>query len=433
MEPSRHPKRYRNSAESIKRALDKMAQDTRIAVDRMVGNIHGPGGLNQSLHQTQSKMSLAEIAAGKLKSAIGGLAAIGTITGLLFEASKASSELEQSFFQMSKTFGENSTAMIARARTMADQMSHYFSVQDIQYAFIKTADSMQRYGIQGQQYLDLVARATDVAAAKGLSLKESIDRIESAMRGEAEASEYLGLTLNDTYMKTIAFDGKLKEHWETMADTNKAYYRYIELLSQTEKYTGSAKEATATLGGAMSSLWNTLKDRVAPAMQKVNETLARYISLITKAMSMPTLDEVIASKRATASGGDPFGAISNRDRQTAGMDLLDLYRAKQAGKIGTTGMGIAPPAIATDPKKLLQQYKDVLEVEEDSFKASGRAKDWSAAKEGCILGREAEKCSGRLGRGQSHLSRIGRSHEQGRARARCFREEGCTRGEKSGG
>ena len=160
-------------------------------------------------------------------------------------------------------------------------MKSYYDFTDISYAFTKSADSMQRYRITGENYINMVSRAMDVGAAKGLELKESIDRLESAMRGEAEASEYLGVTLNDTYMKNKSFNGSLRDTWESLSDNQKAFYRYHELLRQTEKYNGAAARATETFTGAVKSLANAIKDDLGPSLAGMSRDTASFVNQLS--------------------------------------------------------------------------------------------------------------------------------------------------------
>lgn len=287
------------------------------AIDKVKGGLDG---------MAKGVGSLRNLATGML----GATTAVGALSAGLAMAAKYGSELERSAFTMSKTFGDRTSEMTDAARNMAEQMGHYFSLQDVEYAFAKTADSMERYGIKGQQYLNLVARASDVAAAKGMELKESIDRIESAMRGEAEASEYLGVTLNDTYMKNMAFNGALKDTWEKLSDNAKATLRFNELMEQTGKYSGSAADATNTFSGALSSLWNTIVDRVGPALSKLTGQLASFVNMANNALKAASLDEKIVQNKAVLdlAETDPFGAVSQRDVAEARQNLMDLYRAK---------------------------------------------------------------------------------------------------------
>ena len=216
---------------------------------------------------------------------------VGTSLGVLSGVSVAgfaamAGKAQTSAFQMQKAFGAGADAMIAKAKQLSESAGNYYGLEEVQYAFVKTGDSMARYGITGENYLNLVNRAMDVGAAKGLELKDSIDRIESAMRGEAEASEYLGVTLSDTYMKNMAFGGSLRDTWEKLSDNEKAMYRYQEFMKQSGKYTGSAAEASKTFDGALSSLANTIKTALTPALIDFAEAAAGTIQAIGRGASV---------------------------------------------------------------------------------------------------------------------------------------------------
>jgi hypothetical protein len=381
----------RDASRMMSQALKQMADTASSAssqaeqsINKMTKSISDGGATG--------KIDALKNALKGIPTALGGLAGVtgilAGVTAAVAGLAKVGSEAEQSLFSMSKTFGAQTTAMVAQSQQLAARMNHAFSSMEIQQAFVRTADAMARYGIQGTQYVDLVARAADIAAAKNIDLEQSMTRLEAAMRGEAESSEYLGVTLNDTYMKTTAFGGALKETWEVLDENSKAALRYNEMLDQTGKYSGAAADSTTTFSGAMSALWNTLVDRVAPALAKVSSMVGEYIGLINKAMSAPTLDQVMAGKRGAIEAGinSPFSNMSNRELQEQQMDLLDQQRAKQAGKIGTTGEGVnrqelAKSMIKTDPEKQLKWFKEQLQAEQDQMILSGNIKDLSAKKE----------------------------------------------------
>lgn len=372
----------RDASRQINQALKSMGDQAQSEGKKAADALSGSGNsISSSIRKLQSDTGLLASVPARMSTAVGMM--VGSLAAAGVAAIKMGADYERSLFSMSQTFGERTTEMVARSQNMAERIGHYFNMGEIQYAFIKTADSMARYGIQGQQYMQLVERAADIAAAKNMELKESIDRLESAMRGEAEASEYLGVTLNDTYMKTMAFDGALKDHWETMSDVNKAQYRLAELLQQTEKYTGAAEAATTTFSGAMSTLWNTLKDRVGPALSYVSSKLGEYVGLINKAMSLPTLDEIISQKRGSIGAAitSPFSNVSRDRLQSMQMDYLDSIRARQAGVLGTTGDRSTIALPAPDPDKTVKAAKESLDTLRSAYANSGKAAEWSAAKE----------------------------------------------------
>lgn len=354
------------------------------------------GNVDASVGRMTRSLQAVPVAIGGMAASLG---AIGAVSAAMYGVSRAAVENERSVFTMSKTFGERTGYMLAEARRMSEGMKGYFSQSEIQYAFTKTADSMQRYGITGRQYMDLVARASDVAAAKNMSLRDSIDRLESAMRGEAEASEYLGVTLNDTFMKNMAFNGSLKESWETLDDNVKSHYRLVEMLDQTSKYTGSAKEATSTLSGALSALANTLMDRLSPALSVVTGKLAAFVNLVTSAVRaqdvMGRQAEItgklaaeqqklndLQQKQQGFFGGfvDPKAVeLASRNIEKYKTELRDLYRYQQLGAM--TPATSSAPTVEPNAEKVLKQARDNLDQQRAIAANAGAIKDWSAAKE----------------------------------------------------
>lgn len=170
---------------------------------------------------------------------------------------------------MNTTFGGMAADYMAQAQKISDASRNMFHVDEIMSSMSRFASGMKRYGIEGEEYVNMISRATDVAAGRNMELEETMSRLESAMRGEAESAEFLGLTLNDNYMKSMAFGGALKDVWEKMTDTEKAQYRYIEMMNQTGEYTGKAGEASQSFEGQVKILWNTLKDALIPVLSNV--------------------------------------------------------------------------------------------------------------------------------------------------------------------
>jgi len=255
----------------------------------------------------QSLFSVAQALAGAYGLKM--LATSAVQTGIAFE---------QAAFSMQKTFGAQAERMISLARQIADQAGQFYRWDEVAYAFTKTADSMQRYGITGERYVNMVSLAADIGAAKNLELKESIDRIESAMRGESEASEYLGVTLNDTYMKNVAFNGALADQWEKLSDQAKAFYRYNELLNQTGKYVGSANEATNTLSGAWKKLTNQLAQEFEPLVKGINFELKNLVQLASESMSIVNAGPTVHRFKIDPKTGAAAPAEDNAAKPAAG-------------------------------------------------------------------------------------------------------------------
>ena len=197
-------------------------------------------------------------------------------------------EHERAVRLMNVTFKGAAGEMTQKAKEISRATENLFHTDEIMNSMARFASGMKRYGIEGEDYINMISRATEVAAARSMGLEETMQRLEAAMRGEAESAEYLGLTLNDTYMKTIAFNGALKEKWETMTDLEKSAYRYQEMMNQTAEYEGSAAEAAGSFEGQIKKVWNSIKDLLIPILRVLAPILAKIAegwNLIINALS----------------------------------------------------------------------------------------------------------------------------------------------------
>lgn len=132
----------------------------------------------------------------------------------------------------------------------------------------------QNYGLTIEQTQRLIRVSADLAGIRGIGVSEAFERVQSAIRGEAEASEYLGLTLNDTFIKNNALNGSVRNTFERMTDAQKAQIRYGEVLRQTAQFSGLAASSANSLEGAQrraasssEALGRTVGGVLAPAMR----------------------------------------------------------------------------------------------------------------------------------------------------------------------
>ncbi len=241
--------RMSDSASTGLKAADKNFKDLNKTTGENVTATNKAGTAADGLKGKMVSLSTGFVTA---IAAMGVAVASAAVISFFVGATKSAADYEMQLFSMGKTFGSASTDMIAKAKEMAE--GTVYSNREIMESMTKVNDSFSRYGITGEQALRVISLGMDVAAAKGLNLKEATDRIESAMRGEAEASEYLGFTLGDTYMKTTALNGAYKDRWEKMTEAEKAQARYNEVLVQSTKYEGAATDAANTFSGKMSIL-----------------------------------------------------------------------------------------------------------------------------------------------------------------------------------
>jgi hypothetical protein len=140
----------------------------------------------------------------------------------------------------------------------------------------------KRLGFSEAQMRVLIERTADLSAGK-TDLNGGIERVTAAMRGEAEASEYLGLTLNETYIKSWydAHDAT-GVAWKDLTDIQKAQVRYNVFLEQSGPLAGKAAGSINTLAGAYSLVRKEISDNIGQnenavaATKHIAETIAAH-------------------------------------------------------------------------------------------------------------------------------------------------------------
>jgi len=219
-----------------------------------IRTIADTSGVKQTQRAVQeSRRSLS--AAGA--AAIGGIAGVAAgqltnqvqnLVGAFGESVQAAREHERVIRATGMAYGQAA----GQFQTFAQQLSATtgFTSDAILEAALSARTLSQNYGLSIQQTQKLIKVSGDLARLRGIGIAESFERVQSAIRGEAEASEYLGLTLNDTFLTNQAMNGSLKNTFGTMTDVQKAQVRYNELLRQTEAFSGLAATSADSLDAA---------------------------------------------------------------------------------------------------------------------------------------------------------------------------------------
>jgi hypothetical protein len=137
-----------------------------------------------------------------------------------------------------------------------------YSESSLKGAISRTIDMTKRLGLSADQMKVLISRTGDLSAGK-TDLEGGIERVTAAMRGEAEASEYLGLTLNENYVKAWYEAHEAHEKaWKDLTDLEKAQVRYQIFLEQTNSTQGRAAKSAQTFQGALALVDKAIEDAV---------------------------------------------------------------------------------------------------------------------------------------------------------------------------
>lgn len=196
-----------------------------------------------------AKMESRWTGAGKAIAAAFSVAAVIEFGRKLQEAAEVALETERAILLMNTSIGAaqrefgdvvGSTEDWAATMTELRTETGLYSERELASAIARTVDMTKRLGLEAEQMKTLLKRTTDITAGK-TDLVGGIERVTAALRGEAESAEFLGLTLNEDYIKTRALaEGLSQELWPALTDVEKAQLRYNVFLEQTNELSGQA-------------------------------------------------------------------------------------------------------------------------------------------------------------------------------------------------
>lgn len=208
-------------------------------------------------------------------AAIGGLYAVKatwtSLTTAAMDADKATFNLSTSINAANREFQVGSTASWAQnVRALTEELKVY-SGQAIEEAAAKTIMMTKRYQLNEQQMVKVIRAAANLGVGN-YDLAQSVEDVTAAIRGEAEASEKLGLTLGEPYVKA-AYEaaGATKGLWKDLNEAEKAQIRLGLLLQQSDPLLGKAAASANTYGGALSLLGGNFTTLKAALGQVVTE------------------------------------------------------------------------------------------------------------------------------------------------------------------
>jgi len=314
-------------------------------------------GLDKSVKAMQtfnkSVTSGKDIASGltnQIKGLIGayaGISAISSAVDIVKDSETAFYNLKSSVEAANREFGnigslEDWESTITR---LSDELVIY-SDTALANAISKTVDMTKRLGLSKDQMEEVIQRSADLGAGK-FELSDSVERVTAALRGEAEASEALGLTLNETYVKAwFEANDATKKAWKDLTDVEKAQVRYQVLLEQSAALHGRAAGSAETFSGAiqlvkkeienavvqnkdlvtaMNDLAQVLRDNAGEIGTFISQLISGAAKLVEFAVKYKEVLAVIAGTAVTVS------IVSK---------LVGIFTALNAAFVVLTGSGI---------------------------------------------------------------------------------------------
>jgi hypothetical protein len=219
---------------------------------------------NASMSAGNQVMSGVTAGIRNLVAAYAGFSAVAGATRIMQESETAAYNMQASVNAANREFEnvgsvEEWESAISR---MSDELKIYSNTA-LKNAVSRTVDMTKRLGLSKDQMEEVIKRSADLGAGK-TTLEGAIERVTAALRGEAEASEFLGLTLNENYIKSWYEANKVTEKaWKDLTDIEKAQIRYQVLLEQSDEMQGRAAGSVTTLAGAYAQMRKEVDDAIS--------------------------------------------------------------------------------------------------------------------------------------------------------------------------
>lgn len=198
----------------------------------------------------------------QLAGAFAGLSAIGDIGTMLKTADQNAYGLSASIQAANREFAIGSAEDWGQTVSELSQKLKIYSESDLKGAAARTIDMTKRLGLNAEQMKKVIELSGDLAAGR-TTIEGAVERVTSALRGEAEAAEFLGLTLNETYVKGwYEAKGATDGAWKSLSDLQKSQIRYNVFLEQAIPLQGRAAESINTWSGALAYVKATVADSI---------------------------------------------------------------------------------------------------------------------------------------------------------------------------
>lgn len=253
-----------------------------------------------------------------------------------------------------RTYGESADELIAFSEAIQDTTN--FS-NDAAIAAANSFGTLARnYSLTAAEIQNLISVTADLAATKGIGLVDAANRVQAAIRGEAESAEYLGLTLNQMAIDhdNVTF---------SMSNAEAAQFRLNAVMTQSTFAMGAAEaQAQGTYGALVD-----IRDSVQDAAQSFGDFLG-------------PLGEVGAF---AADNAIQLGVMGLALRELANSALAANAVMGASGLLGTltrygrlAGVGVGLAAVAADLLMVEEAGADAAEMFEaaspviDAFRES---------------------------------------------------------------
>lgn len=178
---------------------------------------------------------------------------VGVLVGGLALAGASYRDQQIALSTLGRAYGDNADQMRDFANQIQDTTN--FSNDAAVQAANDAATLIRNYGFTADEVQRVLQISTDLAATSGKGLEDTTYRVVAALRGEAEAAEALGLTMNqqsiDRQNLTLS-----------MSNEEAAHFRLNALYQQAAFAQGAAAEQADTFYGSIVDVTHGLQDQI---------------------------------------------------------------------------------------------------------------------------------------------------------------------------
>ena len=288
----------------------------------------------------------------QLAGAFAGLSAIGQVATMLKTADQNAFALAASIKAANREFEVGSAADWEQTIATLSARLRVYSESDIRGATARTIDMTKRLGLNAAQMERVISLSADLSAGR-TDLEGGVERVTAALRGEAEAAEFLGLTLNETYVKGwYEARGAMQGAWKDLDDLQKAQIRYQIFLEQAIPLQGKAAESINTWSGALQYAQATVADNiatnedlvaslkgVADILRDNGPAIGQFVGALATGAARAI--EFAAQNREVLGAVVKYGAIFGAAAFAIGR-LAAVWRGLNAAMVVMTGLRVVP-------------------------------------------------------------------------------------------
>lgn len=283
-----------------------------------------------------------------------------TVGGALAYSGTMAMQQERQMIALTRVFGDAGDEMIDFAQQLDDVT--IFSDDDIRAGERFFATLKNNYDLSIDQIKELMTVTAELAAASGVSFEDASNRVTAAIRGEGEAAEWLGLTMNqqsiDRQNLTL-----------TMTNQEAAQFRLKALYEQSAPYIGTNNDLMKTGIGTIAEWQDTVQDAAASVGGFLGPVASLSTGVGTLGIGLSGLTGTFTAFRALP------GAVAS-----GFTGKLIPALTTTTGLFGV--MGVATAGLALGAYKLWDSYKEGQRVI-DTLTAS--YKDMYAAQNEALL------------------------------------------------